>query len=908
MTALALLLGRPIDLTEYPDRVDGLVASLCQTQRGDGRSPVPAALIDWLRRALLRDASAKFGSVSDARLSLESVLSSQEAATGGASALKSLAETFGQHAAALEARAAAEAAEKARKAAIAAQEAVRAALQEQAADAAAAVPITDLVPAFTLQSDERPDTPVGWRVPEPPPVEETLPTSPLIQIDTPPRDPAAEEFVEEVLDLSGLAGPDDGDLAAAVDVLAAEAAPAPVVQAGTLEPDVSLDPAVEAVEVVDLRDLAAAATDPESLDPVPAVLDASPALLAAIDAAAVQLDAVDAAAVQLEAVDVAPAQLETVDVAPAVLELGDVAPITPAALVDAALDALAALEGAPPSLDPSPLPEWRLLADPVGAIAPTIDVVEPLESLDELVAEFAATEMTAPAPAPPDGLPMRMEEEPSTGVEPPAIPAEPPVAMLESPLPLFEAPVAFTSTAALRQAEPEIPTVVQPSVLDEILNLQESQAAAQADVEPGPEPVGPAPDIAAWSFVEELLHHDARFEAHADVADVPPALEAEPPAEAALPALPPDWFVEVRPTPATPAPLLVSPVEPEVLVEDGPEDVPEEMPRPLPAARPVEPPRFEAMPAASRFESPAGMRPEPEAPDEDESGPVFPRVAPSVRRVRAEARRRRIARLRSGGVELLESVIGACSSAAGSVAAGLGHAVSAVGRGIATAARLVLSAAVLLTTAVSRGAGGAVRAVAAGAGAVAKGGARATSQLAHAAGTAFSAVVAGAGAVIRVLASATSAAAGRGSKAAVAMGGLAPERCRPRPDRNQSGRGHRAGWRRSAVGRGAGAVGRSTGAGGRSGHARPSRPRGSRRRASRGGRSGTRVHRRGGHCCPRDRVVGGRRGPGRRPRHGDGRVGCSGIRRVGWPRGSVSQHGDRARRRDDPPEGLFPRQ
>ena len=30
------------------------------------------------------------------------------------------------------------------------------------------------------------DPPVGWRVPEPPPVEETLPTSPLIQIDTPP--------------------------------------------------------------------------------------------------------------------------------------------------------------------------------------------------------------------------------------------------------------------------------------------------------------------------------------------------------------------------------------------------------------------------------------------------------------------------------------------------------------------------------------------------------------------------------------------------------------------------------------------------------------------------------------------------------------------------------------------------
>ena len=427
--------------------------------------------------------------------------------------------------------------------------------------------------------------------------------------------------------------------------------------------------------------------------------------------------------------------LEAVDVEPALLEVREVVPSTPAALVDAALDALAALEGAPPPEVPAPLPEWRLLADPLGANAPTIDVVEPLESLDELVAEFAATAMIAPAP--PAGLPVLVEDQPSTAMAPPAIPAEP------------------------------------PSVLDEILNLQESQAAAQADVEPGPEPAGPAPDIAAWSFVEELLHHDARFESHGEAADAPPALEADPPAEAALPALPPDWFVEVRPAPVAPAPLLVNPVEPEVLVEDGPEyapeDAPEGIPRPLPTARPVEQPRFEAIPAAIRFESPADIRHEPEAPAEDESGPVFPRVAPSVRRVRAEARRRRIARLRSGSAELLESFIGACSAAVGAVAGGVWHAVSAVGRGSATACRSVLAAAALLATAVARGAGGAVRAVAAGAGAVVKGGARLTALLAHTAGTAFSAVVAGAGAAIRLLASATSAAAGQGSRAALAI-------------------------------------------------------------------------------------------------------------------------------------------
>ena len=454
MTALALLLGRPVDLTEYPDRVDGLIASLSQTQRGDGRSPVPAPLIDWLRRALLRDASGKFASVSDARLSLESVVSSRDAATGGASALKSLAETFGQHAAELESRAAAEAAERARKAAIAAQEAVRAALQEQDDDAAAAVPIADLVPAFTLQSGMRPvppvgasrsgalapvtesDPPVGWRVPERPLVEETLPTSPLIQIDT-PSDPAAEEFVEEVLDLGGLAGPDDGDLAIAVDALAAEADSNPVEQPGTLEPETSLDPVVDVVEVIDLRDLAAAESAPELLDPIPAVLDAAPVQREAVDAAPVQRDVVDAAPVQRDVVDAAPVQRDVVDAAPvqrdvvdavpAVLEAGEVAAITPAAvadageaepaapdvptqqfpstaLVDAALATLAALESSPPPDFHAPLPAWRLLADPVGANAPTIDVVEPLESLDDVVAEFAATAMTAPPPAPPAEL------------------------------------------------------------------------------------------------------------------------------------------------------------------------------------------------------------------------------------------------------------------------------------------------------------------------------------------------------------------------------------------------------------------------------------------------------------------------------------------------------------------------
>jgi hypothetical protein len=89
------------------------------------------------------------------------------------------------------------------------------------------------------------------------------------------------------------------------------------------------------------------------------------------------------------------------------------------------------------------------------------------------------------------------------------------------------------------------PAAVFRSVLDEIVSLQEAQAAAQAEVEPTPAPPAPEPDIAAWSFVEELLHHDTRFAARqaADEASTrhvadevplqPPAIEAEP-ATAAL--------------------------------------------------------------------------------------------------------------------------------------------------------------------------------------------------------------------------------------------------------------------------------------------------------------------------------------------------------------------------------------
>ena len=814
VTALALLVGRPIDLTEYPDRVDALVASLSQTNRSAGRSPLSATLIGWLRRALSRDPNGRFANVSDARLTLEGVLSGQDAPAGGATALKAMAETFGRYAADLEAKAAAAAAEDARKAAVAAEAALREALEEQAADAAAAAPLSDLVPAFTLLSDTPAsspdglvreaesaavpdsDPPVGWRVPEPPPVEETLPTSPLIQIDAPLGEPAAEDFVEEVLDLSALTGPDEDDLASADDALLADAAPPLVVQADTLDPALAAGMDAEAVEVVDLRDSAATESALETAD-------AEPVAAEPIDVAPAALETTDHERIALETVDVEPAALETADIAPAVFDTAGLAaaptaeveptaaieyaatdlceePAAPVPSVEAALAALAALDVPAPAAAPEALPEWRLLADPLGAIAPTIDVEEPTESLEELVAEFAATRPIEGAPAEP--------------VEP--------AAMVEAPASLMAA------------AEEPAPASERPSVLDEILGLQEAQAAAQAAVEPTPEPAAAEADIAAWSFVEELVHHDARFEVRADAEVVPqpvveesdlvvehsepvveqyePAVEEAEPAitapaviaedavvapaaadEELAPALPPDWLIEVGSS------SIAEPPEPlrRVELDEDPPELPEKLPAFLGPPRAVErQPPIETVFAEEITLPPAVSRPVPEAPEEDETGPVFPRVAPSVRRVRAEARRRRLARISSSAARLIQLILGAFTSGARAIGNGVTQSIAVAGRGTAVAGRALLAGAVLVATAVSRAIGGTISAVATGAAALARGAAAAGrgaasagAGLARAAGSAARSAASGAARALAAAASGLTIAAGSAARATAAV-------------------------------------------------------------------------------------------------------------------------------------------
>ena len=746
MTAIALLMGRPIEPAEFPDGVDDLVLTLGHSHRPRGLSAVPPALVDWVKRAVHKDAAGRLADVLDARLLLESVASKQNMASGGAAALKSVAETFGRYAADLEAKAAAAAAEEARRAALAAQSAAMEAIRLAAAEAVA--PGDNAVPAFTLLSEAPAgqaagsvselitdhaalpaadaDPPVGWRVPETPPAEDTLPTSPLIQVDAPAMAPGSDAFVEEVLDLTGLA--DD-------DALVAEAAAAAPVEESLL---LSAPP----------NEMATAPGEVTSVEaPLPATLAVPTGPAAGFEGTVVEGEGV--------AVDT---------------------PTVPAlatqslAAVDEALAALEAETPPPPPVQDA-LPEWRLLADPIGAAAPTIDTVEPTESLEELVAEFAAApsapstpasrqtlaaEQTLVTAAEMEGLvPLKSAEpvEPAGGVflpaaeEPATLLADPPDAMLRAAARVLGTPLEVVAAASASVAPVEVheSDAPVPTGLAVVLGLQEAQAAAQAALETPHEgaeaaaeaaleaprqPSVEAPDIAAWSFVEELVHRDTRFEAHipADVpapepaVDVPqgftaaPALEEPQPApEPEAPTLPADWFIEVgqrRDLPAEPAPaaMIESPLDAIVRLHAGTGDAPpppvarESAPTPPLAPPPARPALVGEATDTEPVQRQAASWLSDPVRNDDESGPVFPRVAPSVRRVRAEARRRRWARIAS-------SIGGGLASAAGSVASGAAALVGGVGRAAASAVRLMAAAIIAVGRGALRAVGAGVRGV-----------------------------------------------------------------------------------------------------------------------------------------------------------------------------------------------------
>src|SRR4029079_311255 len=74
LTALSLVLGRPIAAEEYPHRVGALLSS------ARGRGPhgelqsLPDALSNWLARALQLDARQSFSNATDAQIALEDAL------------------------------------------------------------------------------------------------------------------------------------------------------------------------------------------------------------------------------------------------------------------------------------------------------------------------------------------------------------------------------------------------------------------------------------------------------------------------------------------------------------------------------------------------------------------------------------------------------------------------------------------------------------------------------------------------------------------------------------------------------------------------------------------------------------------------------------------------------------------
>ena len=503
-------------------------------------------------------------------------------------------------------------------------------------------------------------------------------------------------------------------------------------------------------------------------------------------------------------------------------------PIETVAAVDAALAALAALEAPAPEAPAETLPEWRLLADPVGAVAPTIDVEEPTETLEELVAAFAAMEAIGEATAAAVDLPNRRRvdsrpiemEPPITMAETPIPVIEPPITMAEACVPLVEAPAETWEPVAAQMPDEVAPPDAIPSVLDEILGLREAQAAAQAATEIRPEPPAVEPDVAAWSFVEELMHHDARYAERPASDDVPPQPVAEevpllaganeadskpaavvdapedvpsvfaaaaataedalldalahdadietapvpeavaPAVEVAAPELPTDWFIDVGRRPAAQAPVLFSRTE----SAEAPQA---EVPAPALMVEPPPPAFAEAIPDGKMGLPPVvERRPAPPEPDEDLNAPVFPRIAPSVQRVRAEARRRRLARIGSGIGRVLHGFVSGCATGVRAVAGGLTRAISASGRGAVAGARAVLAGFLFALTSVLRGVGGLVRAAATGTSAVLRGAAAAGTSAARAAGAVVNAATTGVGRGLRASAAALTASARMASKAA----------------------------------------------------------------------------------------------------------------------------------------------
>jgi len=85
VTALSLILGRPLRLEEFPNRVSDVVASTWAVSPRGGFEPLPPGLRGWLGRALQIDSVRSFQSAVEARAELDAVLGDSDLVASPAS-------------------------------------------------------------------------------------------------------------------------------------------------------------------------------------------------------------------------------------------------------------------------------------------------------------------------------------------------------------------------------------------------------------------------------------------------------------------------------------------------------------------------------------------------------------------------------------------------------------------------------------------------------------------------------------------------------------------------------------------------------------------------------------------------------------------------------------------------------
>jgi len=579
VTAVALLRGRPVGAEEFPDGLLDLVASLGRSRSGSRGEAVPGALLTWLRRALHLDAGSRLTSVSEARLALETALSKQAVASGGAAAVRALADDYGRLAGVVDAASAARAAAEAAKRTERERDATLGMPPERSSDAAGpqTAARTVLMPAFTLLPDAtidadgevvagasfvehagdggQTDPPVGWRVPERASPDVATVVGPLLDRTATPRLPRDAEFPEEIIDLDALTEPEG----AATAPVPAPTSPPPI-EAGRSADDSSVGDERAAPRTVDI-----------------AALEAEPEIAACF--------------------------------------LNE--------------------EDRPVARDLTPV-------DTMPALTPL-----PLQEIDLSVVE------TEPAVA------ALFQPEPIAGAAREAAPVEEPAPVAQ---PEAVAVLAIESEAAVEQAL--VVEVLGSSMADSFRseasilvvpdpNAGNAAAAANADSAPGSEQALPAP-----SKPDALPRLPSDWLIDLDVASRRRHRRPEPERPALgvtieLPELVGSFAAgasqsDVPPPPLTPRRRLgVAPLDAPGVAEEQIEvaaaahqPLPQEGLPPVPLAR-VGPQVDGAGDSATDVEQ------SPAEATKGEAGPVFPRVAPSVRRVREEARRRRLARARA---------------------------------------------------------------------------------------------------------------------------------------------------------------------------------------------------------------------------------------------------------------------